>query len=317
MVTRADPYYWSNLTQSLAPASLATWGTGLTFGAAAGYNDSSFVVTSLWDTRKHETYDSEAIAFNLFRGQCNATWQITPLGTTSLKHANDCTTSSPSIDRPCMKKTSLQEFHSKTLSQAENLQTPLTCNIPGATTLAVWPLFDMLWLQPVLPVWVAAVACMVWAELAYTDGPALWATNTPKDTNAWDASSFPMLKYQAPVTMTKTIPTLHRDRWTLYLVLLVQPILLLVCFVGRLLLYSTPVSSGFGLISLLAGVSKDSLDMLRGAAFSGQLKRPVRVRISVVNQYDEEPFMTRDAKIKYELDLYGRHDRAVKEKTYG
>ena len=147
---------------------------------------------------------------------------------------------------------------------------------------------------------------MAWAELSYTNGPA-----SPNET-----AKIPMLEYKAPVRMTKKIQTLHRDRWSLYLVLAIQPILLLASFMGRRALYSTPVSNGFGLIALLAGVSRDSLDVLRGAAFSGKLTKPVRIRILTKDQ-DDGWLRSREANIEYELDSKGGHDRIEKGRTYG
>ena len=116
--------------------------------------------------------------------------------------------------------------------------------------------------------------------------------------------------------MTKQVQTLHRDRGALYLVLAIQPILVLAAFVGRIVLYSTPVSNGFGLIPLLAGASRDSLDVLRGAAFSGELKRPVRIRISTKDRDDGGP-CTCATNVEYELDSQGRHDRIQKRRVYG
>ena len=79
-------------------------------------------------------------------------------------------------------------------------------------------------------------------------------------------------------------------------------------------LYSTPISNGFGLISLLAGVSKDTVDVLRGAAFSGNLTEPVRIRILNGNRADGE---WNKANIEYEVDSQGKHGRVERGKTYG
>ena len=313
---RADPDYWQILNQTgLQPPSIATYGTGLNFAAATRQHDYSFIILSMWDTRKKETFESEAIGFNLFRGQCNATWQINQEGTTTLKSANNCT-SAPQYFHPCMGENIPSGFNITNLNRTDALQVPLTCNQEGVSYIAVWPLYDLLWLQPVYPVWVAAVASMAWAELSYTNGPARWASDTPEDESAWDHSQFPMLKYQAQVKLTKNIRTLHRDRWPLYLVLAVQPILLLAAYLGRTALYCTPVSNGFGLITLLAGVSRESLGVLRGAAFSGRLAKPVRIRILTGSQ-DDGGSSSREADIEYELDSKGRHDRIEKGKMYG
>ena len=302
---RADPDYWLSFNQSgLQAPTIVTYGTGLNFAASNRNNDYSFIFLSLWNTSKGETFESEAVGFNLFRGQCNATWQINQEGTTTLQSVSDCTSASQ-YSHPCMEEIP-NGFNATHLNSTDALQTPLTCNQEGVSHIAVWPLYDLLWLQPVSPVWVAAVASMAWAELSYTNGPA-----SPNE-----AAKIPMLKYQAPVRMTEMIRTLHRDRWSLYLVLAIQPMLLLTSFLGRRALYSAPVSNGFGLIALLAGVSRDSLDVLRGAAFSGRLTKPVRIRIST-NDQDDGWLRNREANIEYELASQGRHDRVEKGRTYG
>ena len=314
---RANPNYWRTLNQSLIqPPSIATYGTGLNFAVTSGVHDYSFTIMSLWDVRKGETFESEAVGFNLYRGQCNATWQINREGTITLKDASDCT-ATPQFSRPCMKNTVPKGFNATTLRGEDTLQLPLTCNSGGVPSIAVWPLYDLLWLQPVLPVWVAAVAAMAWAELAYFDGPAIWASTTPINQSAWNAAPFPFLKYQAPINLKKTVQTLHRDRGALYLVLMIQPLLLLVVFLCRVLLFSTPVSSGFGLVALLAGVSKDSLDVLRGAAFSGTLRKPVRIRISAVDHDSNTRRAHGETNIEYEIDASGRHDQVAKGRIYG
>ena len=302
---RANPDYWLIFYQSgLQAPTNATYGTGLNFAASTRNNDYSFIFLSLWNTSKGETFESEAVGFDIFRGQCNATWQLNREGTTTLQSASNCT-STPQYSHPCLEEIP-NGFNATHLNSTDALQTPLTCNQRGVSHIAVWPLYDLLWLQPVSPVWVAAVASMAWAELSYTNGPA-----SPNET-----AQIPMLQYEAPVRMTRKIQTLHRDRWSLYLVLAVQPMLLLASFLGRRMLYSAPVSNGFGLIALLAGVSRDSLDVLRGAAFSGTLTKPVRIRIST-NVQDGGWLRSREANIEYELDSQGRHDRIEKGRIYG
>ena len=86
---RADPDYWITLNQSLLnPPSISTFGTGLNFAAVAGEHDYSFAILSLWNTLKNETYESEAIGFNIYRGQCHVTWQINRWGTTTITDAS-------------------------------------------------------------------------------------------------------------------------------------------------------------------------------------------------------------------------------------
>jgi hypothetical protein len=57
----------------------------------------------------------------------------------------------------------------------------------------------------------------------------------------------------------------------LALVLLAHPIIGLVLFIVRIILHSSPVSGGFGLISVLSGHTAKEGDLLRGAGLSGEL----------------------------------------------
>ena len=46
-------------------------------------------------------------------------------------------------------------------------------------------------------------------------------------------------------------------------------------------MYSTPLNRGFGMVAILAGVRTKTLQLLRGASFSGELKESLRVKITV------------------------------------
>jgi hypothetical protein len=88
------------------------------------------------------------------------------------------------------------------------------------------------------------------------------------------------LLHSAPYEMTSTISTVSSS-WGLYATLAAQPMLLVFILLARNFLHSTPVSENFGLVMLLAGVQRDSLDILKGASFSGKLTNPVTVRVVV------------------------------------
>ncbi|KAH9243233.1 hypothetical protein K456DRAFT_28566 [Colletotrichum gloeosporioides 23] len=71
-------------------------------------------------------------------------------------------------------------------------------------------------------------------------------------------------------------PTLQKSPW-LYLVLGVQPALLLIILALIALFHSVPLGKGFGLISILSGIQSQSLNKLRGASLSGELKQPIKL----------------------------------------
>ena len=67
----------------------------------------------------------------------------------------------------------------------------------------------------------------------------------------------------------------------LYFVFAIQPLLTSLIFVADLIMHRVPISRGFGLVSLLAGIRADNLKMLEGASLSGKIDRPLRVRVAV------------------------------------
>ncbi|KAL8653620.1 MAG: hypothetical protein Q9226_003772 [Calogaya cf. arnoldii] len=72
-------------------------------------------------------------------------------------------------------------------------------------------------------------------------------------------------------------PTLRKSA-VLYLVLGIQPLLIVIILILiALVFYSTPVDKGFGLISILSGIDRQSLDVLAGATLSGELKKTVKL----------------------------------------
>lgn len=77
-------------------------------------------------------------------------------------------------------------------------------------------------------------------------------------------------------------------------------------------LYTTPIGDEFGPVSLLALIKQESLEVLRGAALSGKLGKPVRAR-----------FLTRSVegseyeRLEMGLDSQGRSDYLNLKKPYG
>ena len=69
--------------------------------------------------------------------------------------------------------------------------------------------------------------------------------------------------------------------WPLYIVLALQPLLACITFLLVTLCCCSPIGKGFGTIAVLLGVNKDSLDLVRGAALSGELSKSVKLGIEV------------------------------------
>lgn len=69
-------------------------------------------------------------------------------------------------------------------------------------------------------------------------------------------------------------------------VLTVQPLLALATIFASMLMNSTPIDRGFGLISILAGIERNSLRILEGASLSGKLRGDARLRIDSIKPGD-------------------------------
>lgn len=93
-------------------------------------------------------------------------------------------------------------------------------------------------------------------------------------------------------------------------VLSVQPLLLLAILVARCLLYEVPISENFGITTLLAGALRGSLDVLGGAAFSGELRRKARVQILV---RDPDPATKDVQNIEYLFDGVESNSRLLRK----
>lgn len=119
------------------------------------------------------------------------------------------------------------------------------------------------------------------------------------------------LEYEGLKLIEHVRPTLQKSPW-LYAVITVQPLLLLVVLTARWLLYSVPIDNGFGMTAILAGIDRESLELLQGASLSGQLSSNVKLNIRVVKEGNKSV-------VKYSLvskDLDGDQGRLSLRKVY-
>ncbi|KAF3806639.1 hypothetical protein GCG54_00004271 [Colletotrichum gloeosporioides] len=141
------------------------------------------------------------------------------------------------------------------------------------------------WMRPYMTV---SVATMLWSRITsvqLTD--AVFDSETfNKSSFGWRSSNGTNITHENAGVMYAVDeddqiilcnrPTLQKSFW-LYLVLAIQPVLLLVILGLIALFHSCPLSKGFGLISILSGIESRSLNSLGGASLSGELVRPVKL----------------------------------------
>lgn len=125
--------------------------------------------------------------------------------------------------------------------------------------------------------YLVAAANTWWARSAYLNyGEPTFA----KPDERWVFQTFPETIYHPRnQNISSTRPTLDAH-WGLYLVLAVLPFITFLLYLPLLLLYSLPVGTGFGLVSILASIDRHSLDLIQGAGLSGELKGPIRLGLS-------------------------------------
>lgn len=109
---------------------------------------------------------------------------------------------------------------------------------------------------------------------------------------------------------------LHQN-WSIFSIIAIYPFLILVATIWKVSLYSTPADKGFGLVSILAGVEKASLEVLKGASLSGKLERPVRLRIGIAEDVRNlDGGGKGEARLLYEVDSKAQHGKVKRRKIY-
>ncbi|KAI1132886.1 hypothetical protein F5Y10DRAFT_274578 [Nemania abortiva] len=145
-----------------------------------------------------------------------------------------------------------------------------------------------------VPTTATAVATMLWSRVVGLDGQK-WLPFNPSKFNmsspGWQLRNNSWISFDEagviyPVdqnlqTILYIRPTLRKSP-LLYAIFAVQPLLSLVFLAVTVRLYSVPVSGGFGLVSILSGVNRQTLNRLAGASLSGELTQPVKLVINPV-----------------------------------
>jgi len=164
-----------------------------------------------------------------------------------------------------------------------------------------------------------AVAAMLWsrmtilkgaANLVVTNAAPLWIDNMGNETNL----TFGDVGIIYPVndTVEYIRPTLNKSGW-LYFILAINPILMLVMMGLTALFYSALLSNGFEITSILSGVNRPSLDILSGAALSGDLARSIKL---VINTYQNGDTGTIEYKLELPSDVRTDNGKLVRNVRY-
>ena len=227
-------------------------------------DDSTRFWMSWWSVPLGQTFGSEVRQYSLTRKMARGTWTVTP-NSVSLTRSTILEDDASDLNRtlqnnilaiPMLFTPSLTEYDYKFRDQGYSRHqdnAKYRNNIHNDATI---------------------LASVVWARMTALIGPEI---GNEESTNP---------SYQVDFTSQTTRITLQRH-WGLFLVLGVQPAIMLTAIAVRLARYkSSPVSQDFGLVSLLAAADPVTLAMLDGAGYSGKLKRPLPVTFHT----EEDPF---------------------------
>lgn len=139
------------------------------------------------------------------------------------------------------------------------------------------------WLDPAMT---TTVATILWSSAVGLNGPGnLLNQSTSRGYARLEGRRVTLLEagifYPLEEVVTSTRRTLVKSGW-LYFVLTVQPLLTLAIMFANMLMISTPIDKGFGLVSILAGIERNCLWVLEGASLSGKLGGDARLVIDCV-----------------------------------
>jgi hypothetical protein len=206
--------------------------------------------------------------YDITRNSCKGTWLITR-GSISLVDGFCNTTSLPDDEQP---------FFSGNTSFLGAWFVPLLVEFLGQ--FKGWRNGSS-WTSAYTAV---GMATMIWSRIAVynhadnqTESFAAGSVQTPNPAG---------LVYPVNDSVIYTRPTLKKSG-VLYIVLIIQPAILVGFLVLIAILHSTPLDKGFGLVSILSGIERDDLDIFHGASLSGELREEVKIVFSTAETNDK------------------------------
>lgn len=222
--------------------------------------------------------------YNIYRQQCQGTWSITRAG---MELTNGSCDGAP---LPVDKQRMIVE---NTLHLVD-LYIPALIDFLGAFG-PFGPRNQSEWRGPYTA---TSVAAMLWSRLVAlstfvnSDVSPLITTEGYNASavayEGWKTSDGTFLTYEdvrlfysvspSDQTIFYVRPTLQKSP-LLYFVLSVQPLMMLAILGLTLTMHSVPLDKGFGLVSIVSGIDRDTLDILSGASLSGELIDRVKLII--------------------------------------
>ena len=229
-----------------------------------------------------------ALMFNVRRMQCHGMWRI---NSTNIElTGGDCT--NDLIDQNVL----LSQTDSN--GNFTNGNAPFTLNVlpvlvhildiyTGGGLVSPWR----------IPAYAVSVATAYWARLAFL---------IPLGTfGAGDNS----VNYPAKMEHITSMRNTMDATWPLYVVLAIQPGLIVLFFLFAMMFSSSPISKGFGMVAVLSGIDPDKLYIIRGATLSGKTEEPISLGIRVIEAMEG---VEANPRIEYRLNDLPIHKATVR-----
>ncbi|KAL8773554.1 MAG: hypothetical protein Q9209_001659 [Squamulea sp. 1 TL-2023] len=152
----------------------------------------------------------------------------------------------------------------------------------------------------------ALVASMLWSRMVSLEGIERYDQSSMLHRNILYG------RQSEEIRMIKRNTTLKRSPWLIF-ILSIHPVLTILAMLAKAVLFRTPISDDFGLISLLAGIHGKGIEKLRGAALSGKVSKKMRVRFSVAGGRDTGIYH----RLELQVDSQKQSDLLDTKKFYG
>ena len=265
---------------------------GSGFSPSANGTNYTETFLSIFNTTLNQTFESQADRLISTRRTCVGTWNITNANVTlnrvenlkpidELQDTDQSIIESSSLNINDMFMSFLGEYDWVTRG---NWYQPL----PGSN-LSIPPTNT----RP------SFVASMLWARITSAHGP-----------ERGQNGAYPSASYNIDgdkIITERVVQTVHRSPWLMF-IMVIQPVLTILAVLGKAVLHTSPISENFGIISLLAGATGGSNSQsLQGAAFSGTLKRDVKIAFKVRNKISESAY----DRLEVDVDV-GSQERSAK-----
>ena len=264
---RNDTDYWNqyyfDLEYELDETTLFTGWTVYTLMNNYAFNDddgndSSWCFVDM--TTNVSYFNQTALRFDTHRHSCQATWEIS-INSVFLLQASCDADPLPSINQEILNGQAIGYWFTDILADSIGIFSTGRPESP-------WR----------LPTYVTTVGAMYWARISALQGPMVGGRISQVANNSLAPYE---LYYPVHDQIMYSIKETLDPRWSLYAILILQPILSIVVLALKTLFHSVPIGEGFGLVAIIAGINKDSLGTLEGASLTGKLRRPLRLAIDV------------------------------------